>query len=172
MRSATFSSLACAAVVAALSIGSSSALAPKTMMPSAPEAASMTRRSAGLALIGSTFAIAAPAIAKEERSPEEIAAIEAQKAKMRKKIEDSKKSYRKTNDLVKERKETTGTAAWPLKLRRWFHGGSTNKISKKSSMKAWGVQRKPWVFEIPDTFSEQQCQFHVVFLKVGVTRHC
>lgn len=93
MRTTRFSTLA----VAAALIGSSSALAPR------PEV-SMTRRSATLAVIGSAFA-AAPAFAKEQKTPEEIAYIEAQKEKMRKKIEASKKSYRTTNDLVKDRKQ-------------------------------------------------------------------
>jgi hypothetical protein len=60
-----------------------------------------------MAVVGSVFAVAAPAFAKEEQSPEEKEAIAAAKERMRKKIEDSKKSYRKTSDLVKERKDTT-----------------------------------------------------------------
>ena len=78
----------------------------------------MTRRSAALVTIGSAFSFAvtvaaAPAFAaaKEEISSEEKEAIAianvAAKERMRKKIEDSKKNYRKTSDLVKERKDTT-----------------------------------------------------------------
>ena len=104
MRTTGFSTLA--AVAAAFSIGSSSALAPRTTQQSVPETAStMTRRSATLAVIGSAFAVATPAFAKEQKTPEEIAYIEQQKEKMRKKIEASKKSYRTTNDLVKDRKQ-------------------------------------------------------------------
>eukprot|EP00533_Pseudo-nitzschia_delicatissima_P016617 CAMPEP_0197282578 /NCGR_PEP_ID=MMETSP1432-20130617/24380_1 /TAXON_ID=44447 /ORGANISM="Pseudo-nitzschia delicatissima, Strain UNC1205" /LENGTH=127 /DNA_ID=CAMNT_0042749533 /DNA_START=23 /DNA_END=406 /DNA_ORIENTATION=- len=107
MKTATFSSLACIAVTAAISMGSSSALAPRTTTPSAPEATSMTRRSAVMAVIGSAFAVATPAFAKEELTDEEKDFIEFQKEKMRKKIEASKKSYRTTDDLVKQRKDTT-----------------------------------------------------------------
>lgn len=68
----------------------------------------MTRRSAALAVFGSAVAtVAAPAFAKEELTEEEKAFIEYQKEKMRKKIEASKQNYRKTNDLVKQRKDTT-----------------------------------------------------------------
>ena len=107
MRTATFSKLACAI---AISIGSSNALTP--MKPSSspsttPDALVMTRRSATMAVIGSVFAVAAPAFAKEEQSPEVKEAIALAKERMKKKIEDSKKSYRKTSDLVKERKDTT-----------------------------------------------------------------
>jgi hypothetical protein len=112
MRAATFSSLACAI---AISIGSSNALtpmttsspSPSTTANTTPNALVMTRRSAALAVIGSAFVVAAPAFAKEELSPEEKEAIAVAKERMRKKIEDSKKSYRKTSDLVKERKDTT-----------------------------------------------------------------
>ena len=107
MKTATFSSLACIAVTAAISMGSSSALAPRTTTPSAPEATSMTRRSAVMAVIGSAFAVVTPVFAKEELTDEEKDFIEFQKEKMRKKIEASKKSYRTTDDLVKQRKDTT-----------------------------------------------------------------
>ena len=106
MKTATFSSLALVAATAAISMESSSALAPRTTTHSAPETASVTRRSAAMAVIGSAFAVATPAFAKEELTEEEKAYIEFQKEKMRKKIEASKKNYRTTNDLVKERKQT------------------------------------------------------------------
>ena len=125
MRSATLLSLACAVVAAALSMGSSSALAPRTTPNAAspqsqaqthtntqtPEAFVVTRRSA----IGSAIAVCAAAtisapgrvLAAEELSADEKAAAEAAREKMRQRIEASKKNYRKGADLVKQRKETT-----------------------------------------------------------------
>eukprot|EP00535_Pseudo-nitzschia_heimii_P006325 CAMPEP_0197189160 /NCGR_PEP_ID=MMETSP1423-20130617/19270_1 /TAXON_ID=476441 /ORGANISM="Pseudo-nitzschia heimii, Strain UNC1101" /LENGTH=81 /DNA_ID=CAMNT_0042641201 /DNA_START=215 /DNA_END=460 /DNA_ORIENTATION=- len=67
----------------------------------------MTRRSAAAAVFGSAFAVAAAPAFADDKTPEEKAYIEAQKEKMRKKIDASKKSYRTTNDLVKERKTST-----------------------------------------------------------------
>ena len=115
MKSASFVSMAIAIAVAAVSIGQSRALAPRTTPTSSPSTISpdsivMTRRSAALTAIGSAFATAviAPGMAfAEELTPEEKAAIARAKENMKKKIEASKKSYRKTNDLVKQRKETT-----------------------------------------------------------------
>ena len=67
----------------------------------------MTRRSAAFAVFGTAVAtVAVPVFAKEELTEEEKAFIEYQKEKMQKKIEASKNNYRKTNDLVKQRKDT------------------------------------------------------------------
>ena len=70
----------------------------------------MTRRSAAtaFAVMGSAVLVAAaPAVAKEEQSQEEKEAIAQAKERMRQKIAASKKNYRKTADLVQDRKETT-----------------------------------------------------------------
>ena len=111
MKTTNASSLACAIV--AISMGSSSALAPRTSpstdVPKNLNTSVLSRRSAALALIGTTIAstAVAPAFAKDDLTPEEKEFIEYQKEKMRKKIEASKKNYRKTNDLVDMRKKTT-----------------------------------------------------------------
>lgn len=91
----------------AVSLASCSALAPMTTL----ETTVLTRRSAAFAMmIGSAF-VATPAFAVEDVADDvaaaQKAAAEAAKERMRQKIADSKKNYRSTAELVKDRKETT-----------------------------------------------------------------
>mmetsp|Transcript_27283 Transcript_27283/g.58384 ORF Transcript_27283/g.58384 Transcript_27283/m.58384 type:complete len:134 (-) Transcript_27283:328-729(-) len=106
-----FSSMACAAVVALISLGSSSALAPMTSSVSSPvetkSEAFVTRRSAAIAVIGSALAVPGLAFAANDQTEAEKAAAEAARERMRQRIAESKKNYRKGSDLVKQRKETT-----------------------------------------------------------------
>ena len=91
---------------AAISLASCGALAPMTT-PSSET--SVTRRSAAFAMIGSVF-VAAPDLAfaaDVDDAAAQKAAAEAAKERMRQKIADSKKNYRSTAALVKDRKETT-----------------------------------------------------------------
>lgn len=79
----------------------------------------VTRRSAAFSVIGCVFAapglalaadelnVAAAAATQEDVLESEAAKVEAAKERMRQRIAESKKSYRKPTDLVKQRKDTT-----------------------------------------------------------------
>ena len=64
-----------------------------------------TRRSAAFAILNSAFAVPSLALAIDEAETEADAV--AAKERMRQRIADSKNKYRKSSDLVKQRKDTT-----------------------------------------------------------------
>mmetsp|Transcript_24787 Transcript_24787/g.59793 ORF Transcript_24787/g.59793 Transcript_24787/m.59793 type:complete len:175 (+) Transcript_24787:63-587(+) len=66
----------------------------------------LDRRSAAVSIIGLAFATPASVLADEPAASDADAPEEA-KERMRKRIAESKKNYRKPTDLVKERKDTT-----------------------------------------------------------------
>jgi len=105
--------LVCKIFAVGVTLGSScSALAPVRTLSSpagtvTPTEALVTRRSAAFAMVGSVFLAPGLAFAADEVTEAQKAAAEAAKERMRQKIAESKKNYRKTSDLVKERKETT-----------------------------------------------------------------
>jgi histidine ammonia-lyase len=71
----------------------------------------VTRRAAALSLIGSVLAtgVITPGLvfATTDDNDAEAAAAAAAKERMRQRIADSKKNYRKSTDLVQQRKDTT-----------------------------------------------------------------
>ena len=91
------------------------ALAPTSPSTSAvrpPASATfVTRRSAAFAIMGSVFIIPTSAHAIDEVTDTNVAekedADKAAKERLRQRIADSKSNYRKSSDLVKQRKDTT-----------------------------------------------------------------
>jgi len=77
----------------------------------------VTRRSAAFSVLSCVFAVpglalatdesAAPVAIQEDVLESEAAKVEATKERMRQRIAESKKSFRKPTDLVKQRKDTT-----------------------------------------------------------------
>eukprot|EP00536_Pseudo-nitzschia_multiseries_P007556 jgi/Psemu1/18206/gm1.18206_g len=103
-------SIVCKVAAVAVSLGScTSALAPLATPSTSgkPAEALVTRRSAAFAMMGGVFLAPGLASAADEVTDEQKAAAEAARERMRQKIAESKKNYRKTSDLVKTRKETT-----------------------------------------------------------------
>mmetsp|Transcript_10978 Transcript_10978/g.25980 ORF Transcript_10978/g.25980 Transcript_10978/m.25980 type:complete len:127 (+) Transcript_10978:94-474(+) len=102
-------SMACKVAAVAVSLGSCSALAPLATPATTGKAVEplVTRRSAAFAVMGAIFVAPGLASAADELTDAQKAAAEAAKERMRQKIAESKKNYRKASDLVKQRKETT-----------------------------------------------------------------
>lgn len=97
------------AMVLLISMRSYHALAPTS--PSAvvrpPAESFVTRRSAAFTIMSSVFVIPASSRAIDEATDVEKEDAEAAKERMRQRIADSKRKYRKSSDLVKQRKDTT-----------------------------------------------------------------
>lgn len=109
MFSRTTAALLCISLIKCRALSPTPILSPAVRTTTSSGEILSTRRSAAFAILNSAFAVPSLALAIDavQSEAETEADAVAAKERMRQRIADSKNKYRKSSDLVKQRKDTT-----------------------------------------------------------------